>query len=844
VDYTHADFRGAGTAAAYEANDPTVVEPGTFPTARVVGGTDFVGDAYAAEDPANSVPKPDPDPLDCDGHGTHVAGIAAGNGVLADGTAYPGPYDATTHRNAFGVGPGVAPDALIYAYKVFGCEGSVDNSIVVDALNRALADGVDVVNMSLGSDFGSPGDPEADTVNTLAEAGVVVVASAGNSGAGAYITGNPAAADRAISVAAMDASREQLPGALATFSSGGTLHLQDSNEAPLPAGALPVMVLSDGAGGIGLGCEAGDYAAAAGKVVVTLRGVCDRVARARFGQQAGAAAVIMVNTDQAFPPMEGPIEGVTIPFLGATGTPETTALLTAADGGTVTFAAEPVPNPGFRRLASFTSGGPRNGDSAPKPDVTAPGVAVVSAGAGTGAGPATISGTSQSSPFTAGVAALVTQVHPDWTTERVKSAIMNTAEPTLLLDHDVRLGGAGVVQAQRAVDTVSVALAGAGQSALAFGAEALRSAYRETRSLRIVNTGATSLTYDVAGSFQGEALGAALTASPARVTVAAGGTRTVAVTLSLSAADVAALPAAETSDFGELVTIRGEVVAVPTTAGAGVYPLRVPFLVAPRGLSDIRSQGLLRTRPAARGDDARSAALRVANGGIHAGAADFYAWGVLDRAGDTPTRYVDVRAAGVQVLPGSVLEGADGDRSLVFAVNMAGGWSTPSVAEVDVPIDHDGDGTPDAWLIAIDLGIIAAGAPDGTYAVAVTDADFNIRNVRAAVAPMNGSTMLLPALASEIGRSTADGSFSYSIQSFDLLFGEDSDETAAASFDLASPAVSSGQFVELAPGQRKDVDIDFDPAAVQATGTRGWMVVTLDDAAGRAQADLVRVPRG
>ena len=221
VDYTHADFGGPGTEAAFDANDSTVVEPGSFPTAKVVGGYDFVGDAYGAEadDPADRIPKPDPDPLDCNGHGSHVAGIAAGQGVLADGTTYHGPYNSTTlSGNNWNVGPGIAPNALIYAYKVFGCEGSVDDSIVVAALNRAAQDGVDVVNMSLGSPFGTADDPEVAAINTLAQAGTVVVASAGNEGQNAYMVGSPSSADRAISVAALDASRATVPGAHAAFS--------------------------------------------------------------------------------------------------------------------------------------------------------------------------------------------------------------------------------------------------------------------------------------------------------------------------------------------------------------------------------------------------------------------------------------------------------------------------------------------------------------------------------------------------------------------------------------------------------------------------------------------------
>ena len=210
IDYTHADFGGAGTAAAYAANNPTVVEPGSFPTAKVIAGYDFAGNAYNADNPS-SVPAPDADPLDCADHGTHVAGTAAGDGVKADHSTYTGPYNASTlaSPSAFVVGPGVAPEAKLVALKVFGCAGSTN--LVVDALewvgsyNAAHADGIDVVNMSLGSPFGSNDDPDAVATNNLVDTGVVVVASAGNESSVPYITGTPAAATTAISVAALDA---------------------------------------------------------------------------------------------------------------------------------------------------------------------------------------------------------------------------------------------------------------------------------------------------------------------------------------------------------------------------------------------------------------------------------------------------------------------------------------------------------------------------------------------------------------------------------------------------------------------------------------------------------------
>ncbi|MGH2356955.1 MAG: S8 family serine peptidase, partial [Candidatus Limnocylindria bacterium] len=169
IDYTHANFGGPGTPEVYDladANDLTIGDAGDAasfgPTApKVKGGHDFVGDAYnaASTDPARRIPHPDPDPLDCFGHGSHVAGSVAGFGVLATGTTFPGPYDATTHSNDFNAGPGVAPLADLYALRVFGCAGSTN--VTVDAIDWAVDNDMDVINMSLGSTFGGADDPSS-----------------------------------------------------------------------------------------------------------------------------------------------------------------------------------------------------------------------------------------------------------------------------------------------------------------------------------------------------------------------------------------------------------------------------------------------------------------------------------------------------------------------------------------------------------------------------------------------------------------------------------------------------------------------------------------------------------
>ncbi len=219
IDYTHADFGGPGTVAAFQAADAVDTQPG-WETAKVVGGWDFSGDDYAAEDD-NSMPAPDPNPLDCNGHGSHVAGTAAGYGVNGNGSTFKGNYRTLTGAalNAMRIGPGTAPKASLFALRVFGCEGSTD--LVMPALDWALdpngdgdfSDHLDVLNMSLGADYDAPDAPDNVLIDQLALHGVMTVNSAGN--AGDYTDAGSGAA-RALTVASSVDAYNALDGLIVT----------------------------------------------------------------------------------------------------------------------------------------------------------------------------------------------------------------------------------------------------------------------------------------------------------------------------------------------------------------------------------------------------------------------------------------------------------------------------------------------------------------------------------------------------------------------------------------------------------------------------------------------------
>jgi subtilisin family serine protease len=838
IDYTHADFGGPGTTAAYEAAhanstaapDPALVGPAA---PKVKGGYDFVGDDYDAGDPT-SVPQPDPNPLDCNGHGTHTAGTVAGDGILSDGTTYSGPYDSNTvASHDWNVGPGVAPQADIYAYRVFGCSGS---SNVVDlAIDRAVADHVDVITMSLGSDLGGVDDPTTVAAENAAAAGITVVAAAGNAGPSGYMVSSPSTGPHVLSVAALDGSLPEYPGAELALSSGGTVDTIDANGADIPSGPLPVKVLKTSTGGISLGCDPAEYAGTAGMLVVTKRGTCARVARAVFGQKAGAAAVLMVNSDGTLPPYEGPITGnpdtgeqydVTIPFLGAAGTAANVSALLAADGGTTTLTAKSVPNTGYQKVASFSSAGPSNPDSAAKPEVIAPGVSVASAGNGTGNGFVIESGTSMATPMTAGTAALVKEAHPDWTGTQIKAAIENTADPSLNIGYTVRKAGAGAVQADDATTTTVLATTPDGLDSLAFGYVPGTGDYSATKSFTLRNTGTSAVTYSLAAQADSVGLrGGNVSVSPTTVTVAAGGTQDVSVTLSYSAAAFAALPTMNTLALGNVVSSAGAVVATPTAGSS--QSLRVPFMVVPRGLSNVAAS-VTRT-----GNDA---VATVENSGIHAGDADVYAWGIHDgENGDAP---MDIRDVGIQSF-------ADGsDMFNVIAINTWGRFTNPSVNEFDVGIDTNGDGNADYVVVGVDLGAVLTGTFNGQYASFVFDAKNNLVDAFNAAAPMNGSVVELPFLSSDIGTDSSSGPFAYTVTGFSIVPGALVDPTGTASYDPFHPAVDSGQFESLDPGQSATIPLTRNPIQLGHQKPLGWLAITLDDANGAAQADEIALNNG
>jgi uncharacterized repeat protein (TIGR01451 family) len=541
LDYLHAQFGGAGSATDYTNNNRTVAPDAYFPTPKVVDGFDFAGDAYTGSNAA----VPDNDPMDCNGHGTHVAGTAAGVGVNTDNTPYAGPYTSAAPYGTLKIGPGTAPGASLVAYRVFGCGGSTN--LTVAAINRAmdpngdtnLSDHVDVINMSLGSNFGTLSNTSSAASDNAALAGVIVVTSAGNAGETYFITGAPGAAQRAIATASSLDSGVNVsvvtvnsPGGIAGGYPSQPAAFTTPAPPPPPSGQTADVVIgidpSDGAGVLTTdGCSALTNAAAvAGKIVILDRGTCGFQVKVKNAQNAGAIGAIISNNVVG--------DSTTLINMGSTaGEPQITipsVFVATTTGDTIKAnIAAPVNAtlaviPGSDTLSSFSSRGPRLAGAGLKPDIAAPGQNITSAQTGitcTGTAPSTgcqtptvggviansgtltISGTSMASPHMAGIMALLRQIHPDWSVEELKALAMNGASHDLAFAPGGALWpssrvGPGRVDPPNSAVSPSVAFnAGdAGAVSAAFFNEIVGT-QSATKTIRVENKGVASVTYDL-----------------------------------------------------------------------------------------------------------------------------------------------------------------------------------------------------------------------------------------------------------------------------------------------------------------------------------------------------------
>lgn len=784
IDYTHRNLGGPGTLAAYAAahggpaGDPlSTTLDGLFPTAKVVGGFDFVGEGWPV-----TARTEDPDPIDFQGHGTHVADIIGGKS--ADGTHV-----------------GMAPGASLLAIRVCSAVATSCNGIsLLLAADFALdpngdgnlSDAADIIHLSLGSDYGQIQDDLTEALEDAVDLGIVVIASAGNGSNKPYVVGSPSIGPGVFSVA-----QTQVPGAVAiplVINSPASIAGVYGNTATVEWAPVGAGVTGNVAF-IGRGCPAGSVTptspadpilnSPAGKIALIDRGGCSVSLKVDYAVDNGAIGVLIG--------LVAPGDAVSFSFGGGDSFAPTLVIqqslsnaikarLNAAETVNVSISsANGIPLVGS--MASTSSRGPSSLQTI-KPEIGAPG-ASISAQVGTGDGETAFGGTSGAAPMVSGAAALLLQAFPSRTPIQIKSMLMNSANTQVFTNPALLPGGlapitrigAGELRVDKAIGLNAIAWNPEDESAaLSFGQiEAPFDGIVLVKKVRVQNFSNSHRTYSVARSFRyadDAASGAVTVIAPGSVHVGPKGKTDFLVTLLIKGSKLPTWTLNGGPLGGNGAALNGPEYDGYITLTSGSEELSLPWHVLPRKASATVAAPFVKTK--------NGGTLKLLNLGVETGDYD-----VFSLTGQSPRiprdelpapgdnfAVVDMQSVGVRYLPASLV----GIDVLEFAISTFGRRAHPNYpAEFDIYVDSNNDGTPDFVVFNAENGgfsvtgqnvvFIANLATPGVPAAGVffTDADLDSGNVIFTV-PMNAGTGL-PNVGVQPGTT-----FGFSVFAFDNYF--------------------------------------------------------------------------
>ncbi|WP_223593320.1 S8 family serine peptidase [Neobacillus bataviensis] len=462
IDYNHPDLK-----AVYKGGHDLVHNVGFDANGNIkyVDDLDPMETTYddwvaAKANPDAYGPPPADYKLYITSHGSHVSGTIAAN---------------TTNNNDVYSANGVAPDVDLYGYRVLGPGGRGTSDSVLNGIDLAVKDDMDVINLSLGATVNDPLYPTSIAINNATLAGVVCDVAAGNAGPGSATVGSPGTSPLAITVGASSIPGDIPVMTLKDGSASYQARLFGKNfsqaDDAFKGQTFPIV-------DVGLG-SAADYNGLnmSGKIALVKRGGEYLSTKMANAHKAGVAGMIIWNNNA-----EADNQGYITNGLGVSMDNVYSVSLTQSQGqalsdaiykdpksATITFPNTldaPVAKKGDE-LANFSSTGPVK-DWSIKPDVVAPGVDISSTvpydvwepQAGVSVenrdykySYEIMSGTSMATPHVAGISALILAAHPDYTPADVKSALMNTAKDisTDSKNYSVYQVGAGRVDPARAI---------------------------------------------------------------------------------------------------------------------------------------------------------------------------------------------------------------------------------------------------------------------------------------------------------------------------------------------------------------------------------------------------------
>ncbi|MFE8700708.1 S8 family serine peptidase [Cytobacillus sp. FJAT-54145] len=419
-----AGFTGEGVKVAVIDTGVDYTHPDLVHAFGDYKGYDFVDD--------------DNDPQEGEGqyHGTHVSGTVAANGAIK----------------------GVAPDATLLGYRVLGPNGGSTEDVVA-GIELAVQDGADVMNLSLGNSLNNPDWATSIALDWAMAEGVVAVTSNGNAGPNNWTVGSPGTSREAISVGAT-----QLPYNVYTsdISTSEGVEYPTAKVMGFPSDE-ELLALNEGEYEfvyVGLGAAA-DFEGKdlEGKIALISRGGFAFVDKAENAKNAGAVGAIIFNNVEG---EHADVPGLAVPTI-KTELSDGKKLLDELEAGNNKISFDIAFDQRVEEtMAGFSSRGPVTHTWMIKPDVSAPGVNIVSTFPGEGY--AALQGTSMASPHVAGAAALLLEKNPNWSTEDVKAALMNTAagvvDPATGEEYAHNSQGAGSIRIVDALNTETLVAPG------------------------------------------------------------------------------------------------------------------------------------------------------------------------------------------------------------------------------------------------------------------------------------------------------------------------------------------------------------------------------------------------
>ncbi|AUN97029.1 serine protease [Bacteriovorax stolpii] len=730
IDYTHAMLGGTGKKETYDSIDPSAPND-FFPNAKVVGGADFVGSKYSAGGASleQQVPVRDENPIDESGHGSHVAGSVAGIGDNI--VSYSG----------------VAPEAALYALKVFGKEGSTSDIAVIQALEYAAdpsekiepTNRLDVVNLSLGGGFGKPKILYTEAIKNLTKAGTIVVASAGNSGDNPYITGAPATSDEAISVAAsIDYMPQNIAVPAVEVSIEGASKLVEKVEGngTIPADSSKV---SGALVHIGTGVEAISEEVKTqvkGRIALMDRGAISFEQKFQVAKALGASGVVMVNNVDGAPIAMGSEGKYDFPAVMVTKSLGDAIKAALAKKSEVVFNFSPgqIINRDdlIDTMTNFSSRGPRSIDSLIKPEISGPGANVISAAFGTGAESVQFSGTSMSGPHLAGVMALMRQAFPKASVQELKARILNTAKIMMANGAHVAVSrqGAGRVQVEEALKAKVLAM----PATLSLGEVPVASTKTVSKKVTLTNSSDKDVLFSTR-AINSKNIKVSLQ-SALKVKAKSSLTFTVSFTL---ARENAAQNNIEADGF-----------VILTNADDG-SKVSLPFLAVLNKVSDIKASDLVTQTDSKVDRNGSEVKVTLTNSAKSSGdALIFNLLGtderktVLNPNNMSASTLCDLEAAGIRIIEKT--DKGQTTKVLQVGVKLYDAMTFWQPCDISLQIDANNDGIADQELLAIKANYVSGITAD-IFASLLLDAEM-ARNLRMAfeMDPANTQENYLPAI--------------------------------------------------------------------------------------------------